>query len=184
LIYGKWLLLVVLNLILKYFLAWPLTPIVVLFTKSNGWLPNCLYWFQTNDNSIDGDEGWISGTRPFKINTGFRCYINRCFWLWRNSLYGFNESVLSLTYPPIRDHEIVGDERVSNSPGFSGTVKRYLYGTNHKLLAFQFYYIKQLKRWPNKCIRINLGWKLWNVKDMNAKKAHIVLAAWVNRFSV
>jgi hypothetical protein len=50
----KWALLSLFNLVLKYGIAWPLTPVIVLFAKPNGWLPDWLFWFQTNDASLDG----------------------------------------------------------------------------------------------------------------------------------
>lgn len=37
-IYVKWFLLVIFNLLLKYCIAWPLTPVIVLFANKNGWL--------------------------------------------------------------------------------------------------------------------------------------------------
>ena len=187
-IYIKWFLLVTFNLVFKYLVAWPLTPFIVLFAKSDGWLPGWLSWFQTNDNSLDGDDGWKSGTRPFKNNDRrFYRYLNRCFWLWRNSLYGFNESVLSVKFCTGLDKiceilVIKGHPGVSNGPkGKSGTVWRYYY-LNGKLKAWQYYYIRRLKRWPGRCIRINLGWKLFSYGG-SSKTAHAALSCWVNRFT-
>jgi|GEM_PF-388410 len=177
----KWALLSLFNLVLKYGIAWPLTPVIVLFAKPNGWLPDWLFWFQTNDASLDGDEGWKNGTRPFADNSGFCRYVNRCFWLWRNSLYGFNQSVLAVDLT--RDHlklHVIGDPSVGNGPGGkSGLVRRCLVQRG-KILAWQWYYIRRLKHWPNRCIRINLGWKLFSFG--NRPKAHMALSAWVNRF--
>lgn len=51
-------------------------------------LPKWLYWFDTPDNSLLGDSKWQvqhSGT-----------YWNQVCWLYRNSLYGFKWTVLSL----------------------------------------------------------------------------------------
>lgn len=182
-LYAKWFFLVIANLFLKYFIAWPLTPLIVLFVNKKGELPNWLFWFTTPDNPKLEDEGWKNGTRPFNDNSiRFNCYVNRCFWLWRNSLYGFNESVLAVDLT--RDHlklRIEGNPNVGNGPGGkSGLVKRYLVQRN-KVLAWQWYYIKQLKHWPNKCIRINLGWKLFSFG--NRPKAHLAFSAWINRFT-
>lgn len=45
-----------------------LTPLVVLFADKDGWLPSWLWWWQTPDNSIDGDAGhlarWGTSTAP------------------------------------------------------------------------------------------------------------------------
>ena len=37
-----------------------LAPIVVLFTDNDGWLPSWLWWWQTPDNSIDGDADHLA----------------------------------------------------------------------------------------------------------------------------
>ena len=41
-------------------LALILAPVLPLFANSDGWLPKWLWWFQTPDNSLDGDQGWIT----------------------------------------------------------------------------------------------------------------------------
>jgi len=183
-IYFKWFLLSLFNLIFKYLIAWPLTPIVVLFTNRNGWLPSWLFWFQTPDNSLDGDSGWKNESRPYLIeNNSYQRYINRCYWLWRNSLYGFNESVLAIdaSYKKIK-YSVIGDESVSNIPGKSGLVKRYLH-LDGKLIAFHWYYVQQLKHWPKKCLRISLGWKLFGYKNSRANKIHMALSIGINKYA-
>jgi len=163
-IYIKYWLLTFVGLFAKYFIAWPLTPLLVLLVTNNNNLPAWLSWFDTSDNTLDGDSGWKTESRPY-INESnrYRRYINRCHWLWRNSLYGFSGSVMGVPYWVLCDSLFVeGDAAVSNGPpGKSGLVRRYLKRDN-KIIAFQWYYIRQFKRWPDKCIRINLGWKLWS----------------------
>lgn len=163
--------------------AWPLTPIVVLFAKKDGWLPNWLYWFQTHDNSLDGDGGWITESRPFLRETSrLKRYVNRCFWLWRNSLYGFNESVLSVeTGYGLEKLVTKGNPAVSNHPlGVPGAVKRELY-RNGRLIAWQWYYIKPLFFYKKKCLRINLGWKIWDYKP--GIKQHMATSIGFNKFT-
>jgi len=158
----KWCLSIVVMFFAKYLVAWPLTPLVVLFVRGDGWLPGWLSWFGTPDNSMDGDGGWQTESRFF-INESnkFKRYINRCGWIWRNSLYGFNRDVLSIKYKAGDTLVVIGDPNVSNGPpGFSGTVVRRLM-RGGKIVAWQWYYIRQYKRWPKTCIRINLGYKLW-----------------------
>lgn len=161
--YIKWFVSVVFMFFAKYLIAWPLTPIVVLFTKQDGLLPSWLAWFGTPDNSMDGDYGWRKESRFFVNESNkFKRYINRCGWIWRNSLYGFNHSVLSIKYKTGDMLLLTGHPGVSNGPpGMSGTVVRHLVRKN-KIIAWQWYYIRQYKRWPGKCIRINVGYKLWS----------------------
>jgi hypothetical protein len=170
-IYLKWFLFTIVNLLLEipnYLFA----PIIVLFVNEDGYLPNWLYWFQTTDNSLDGDEGWIAGTRTIKNPTNkFHRWINRFRWIQRNSLYGFSEKVSGVRYDRTQDTlKVVGNPAIGNGPGgLSGTVTRYLYRQD-KLIAFQWYYIHQWGSSPN-CIRINIGWKLWNFDDLKWKTA-------------
>jgi len=51
-------------------------------------LPKCLAWFDTPDNSLWGDSRW------YNLHGG--TYISQVKWLYRNSLYGFKWTVLSL----------------------------------------------------------------------------------------
>lgn len=177
----KWFVLSLFNLLCKYLIAWPLTPIICLFVTENNELPNCLYWFTTPDNPHLKDAGWENESRPFINETNnFKRYINNCFWLWRNSLYGLNESLFSVKF---RSGIIkaVGDNDVSNGPlGKSGRVIRYYY-ENGKLLAWQYYKVKRLARWPRKCVRINIGWKLFSYGNRPA--AHLALSCWINKFT-
>lgn len=177
-IYFKWCLLVFVNILTKFLINYPLAPIIVLFADNNGWLPGWLYWFQTPDNSLDGDSGWQTENRPYKKESNkYKRWVNRFSWLHRNALYGFSEQVLGIKYDRIRDMLIIeGDPNVSNGPpGRSGIVRRYLY-RDSTLIAWQFYYIRQYKSYPNKCIRINMGWKLWSFQDNSYPSAHFVFS--------
>ena len=70
-----------------------LVPFLVLFQK-DGWLPNWAWWFQTWDNSLDGDNGWQFEHRPWldvpyaDLNS-VQLWVCRFMWLWRNPAYGF-----------------------------------------------------------------------------------------------
>jgi hypothetical protein len=182
--YIKWFVLVIINMILKYFIAYLLTPIIVLFAKQDCNLPNWLFWFMTHDNTLDGDSGWKTESRPYLNESNrYKRYVNRCYWLWRNSLYGFDHSVLGIKYQSGDSVQVIGDNNISNGPpGVSGTVKRYLH-RDGKVIAWQWYYIRQYKKWPNKCIRVNLGNKLWG--DISVGNvAHIAASPWfLNKFT-
>jgi hypothetical protein len=155
----KWVLFLILNQITN-FLSLFLTPVVVLFASEDGWLPNWLWWFQTPDNPLDGDAGWKTGYRPITTeDTKLKRYYNRVRWLYRNKLYGFSEAVLSIKYTNTQTLITTGNH-VSNGPlGESGTYIAKLY-EGDKLIGFKYYYIRQYKHWPTKCIRILIGWKI------------------------
>lgn len=140
----------------------PLAPLVVLFASEEGWLPKWLSWFQTPDNSLEGDRGWKTEHRPFKVvNSRFKRWWNRTRWLHRNSMYGFAISVLGADLSKAETVLITGNPKVSNRPLVEGLVIRRVY-LNGKPRYFQWYYVK---RWSKtRCIRINLGWKLWGSK--------------------
>lgn len=81
--------------------TWIVTPILPLFSVyRGGWcnnnqfiadsyrLPKWLSWFDTPDNSLCGDQKW---------EQRHTCsYWSKVAWLYRNSLYGFKWSILSL----------------------------------------------------------------------------------------
>jgi hypothetical protein len=52
-------------------------------------LPLWLSWFDTRDNSLDGDLKFQSVNKE--------SYLSKVYWLYRNSLYGFKWTVLALT---------------------------------------------------------------------------------------
>lgn len=145
-------------------LNFPLAPLVVLFASDSGWLPKWLWWFQTDDNSLDGDAGWKEEHRPFKLeDTLFKRWWNRFHWLYRNSMYGFSNSVLGGRLLPTDKLITEGDVLTANNHAHSGML-RYFIEREGKRIYWQTYYVRQ---WGNsaKCIRLNLGWKLWNFKE-------------------
>ena len=90
-------------------LAYLLAPVLPLFAK-DGWLPRRLNWFQTPDNSIDGDDGWRN-----EHLVGWPRYLKRVFWLWRNPAYGF-EWTGPLAAKITKDMEVtvLGDPWIKN----------------------------------------------------------------------
>lgn len=87
--YMRYGILALVNLVFTAF-AMVVSPLMSLFANDNGYLPNCLIWFQTQDNSLD--EGWRGtyfGSPVTPAPTGFRLWWYRTKWLWRNPAYGF-----------------------------------------------------------------------------------------------
>lgn len=71
-------------------------------TGEEYFLINALNWFQTPDNSIDGDEGWRTEHWQwrYKLPSFLATYVGRIGWLWRNPGYGFGVIGLQ-NYNPI-----------------------------------------------------------------------------------
>lgn len=156
--YLRYFLLVVISLLVS-FLNYFLAPLVVPFASEEGWLPKWLWWFQTPDNSLDGDGGWKDEHRRFKVEDSvWKRWYNRTTWLYRNSMYGFAIDVLGAKCLATDVIKITGDIETSNRPLHSGLVRRTLYRMDEPIY-FQWYYVF---KWSDTyCIRINLGWKLW-----------------------
>lgn len=173
---------------------WFAAPVVALFATKNAngeyWLPKYLWYFQTPDNPLNGDRGfknehrWFLNDKDVDSNK-FKVYANHVLWLYRNCMYGFAISVLGCTIKEGSIYSVSGFrydvvnpnsadlEAVGNRPLVEGLVKRRLavpLGNTY----FQWYYVRG---WlsilgtacppflSERCIRINLGWKLWNFKN-------------------
>jgi len=176
-IYIKWFILLIINLVTNL-LSLPLAPFVALFANEEGWLPRWLYYFQTQDNPIDGDEGFKTLYAPFiPVKNSYQRWRNRTAWLWRNKLYYFSFKVLSVRYNPLKEILVdSGDDGVGNGApnvpgsGKSGLSVAKLY-RGKKLIAFKYYYIRQYKSHPDKCIRLLIGWKLAGYIDGDERVA-------------
>lgn len=158
----RWLLMLVADLAV-FVLAWLLGPILPAFALGDRHrLPRLLRWFDTPDNSLDGDYGYIMQHAPFKgyDRHGIKRYINRIVWLWRNPGYGFSYRVLGhrVNSQPL---VVSGDPLVSDSVNL--TVGRMHGLSGHVLVregrAFELYLVRQYGK-SGRCFRLRLGWKL------------------------
>lgn len=136
-----------------------LAPLVVLFADESGWLPRRLSWFQTPDNSIDGDAGhlerWGDSEKPLSR------YVRRVAWLWRNCGYGFNIGPIGFHAEPGDTKQVFGDPSVGDTSGVSGSC-RWLVYRGGKPVAFQVYFVRHYRIFGVwKCVRIGAGWKVW-----------------------
>jgi len=82
-------------------LAYVCAPLVALFTRSDGYLPRSLAWFQTFDAPLDA--GWRDGyfgtwQATGATPTGLALWALRVLWLWRNPAYGFCYWPLGIAY--------------------------------------------------------------------------------------
>ena len=148
-------------------LAVLVTPLLPLFASKDGWLPRWLWWFQTPDFPLDGDEGFRTEHAPYRGDnlSRWQVYWNRCRWLWRNPAYGWDWNVLAYTPTPgdvltvrgrgtLEDGPAVNDPRlVSGWLGYGG------WYFARKGYAWQLF-IRH--RWSaTHCTKLNFGWKLW-----------------------
>jgi len=163
---ARWLMYTIVDYILLpvwYFGA----PFVALFTKPEE--PKSEYtWgglFGTYDNPPQGSNKWIrTGWFPGRT-TNIKGYLNRVGWMWRNPGYGY-QAYAGAYYDG--DEQIIlvsGDPHISDNKAKAGRMVASL-KSNHddRNLAFEFYLIHQWKWFPNKCLRIRVGYKLTSSK--------------------
>ncbi|HEY6898161.1 MAG TPA: hypothetical protein VI279_12945 [Rhodocyclaceae bacterium] len=142
-------------------LAMALSPILPLFASADGWLPRWLWWFQTPDNSLDGDNGWKTEHWQwrYKLPAPLCRYVGRFGWLLRNPAYGFEwDGPLSAKIDPNATVRYSGDLAVRNRPngkeGYCYTVVSNPGGPDY----WHWYWVKKIN--AENCWSINLGWKL------------------------
>ena len=143
-------------------------PFVVLFANRGGWLPNWLWWFQTPDNSLNGDIGWRTEHFLWLRNGS---YLKRVLWLYRNNVHGFSTNILGFTMESGLRYFVSGREYVANRPLYEGIVFRKIV-TAQGSVYFQWYWVKAWSK--TRCIRVNIGWKLWSPHI--GKKAQFVFS--------
>ena len=137
-------------------LAFTLNPILPLFANNQGYLPKWLWWFQTPDNPLDGDGGFINEHAFFKgTQVGIKRYINRVTWLYRNPAYAFDWEVLSAT--PTNKPLVYGTKPLTGDLKSSGWVfaRSGKYWQLYITLHYNSVYTT----------KINLGWKLWLIPN-------------------
>ena len=136
-------------------LTFPLAFILaILKSDQDGWLDNgtswgtgprlfkWLSWFQTPDNSLDGDHGWQANHS--------HSWWSRVQWLWRNPFYGFAVKYLHGTDGMSYSGDLHCDE---THPG-------HLLVKGHGL--FQYVLFKPMF---GKTLYLNLGWNIRSLVD-------------------
>lgn len=154
--YIVWFLKLIPSIIVEIF-AKIISPILALFCDKDGWLPKWLGWFQTPDNSCDGDRGhkerWPKQGKIWN-------WMRRTAWLFRNSAYGFNLK-LGFKYKEGDVRMTIGNPEAGDRSGVSGIVHHSVY-RNNKLVAFQHYYVKHYRIFGTwRCVRAGFGYKIW-----------------------
>ena len=161
-IYFRYLLLIPISLIL-IIVSIPLSIVLPLFaTQQIGWcdnhsyqgigprLPNWLSWFQTPDNSLDGDATFLS------LN-GYG-YWSQVKWLLRNPAYSFGLQYLNAPY----GCAVSGDKTIKdNDNAKKGWCLVHANG------LFQFTFVAPIGF--NRCFYCNLGWNIRALVDDNVQ---------------
>jgi len=139
-----WLLLLPTSLLMTV-LGYVLAPILPLFASVDGWLPRWLWWFQTPDNSLDGDADWRARNLPR--------YVGRVGWLLRNPAYGYDWGVLAAHIAPDAPFACYGNPEVQDHPLFAPGWVIFRHGD-----YWRFYLV--WPSFPGRYLRVNLGWKI------------------------
>ncbi len=161
-IYALYLVLIPLSLLLTL-IAVVLAPVLpMLATAQEGWLdnhakwgfgprlPTWLSWFQTPDNSLDGDA-------TFEQLNGIS-YWAKVKWLWRNPCYAFAIRYLSNPYYT----QVSGDKTIKdNDNAKAGWCLVHANG------LFQFTVVAPIGF--SRCFYCNLGWNVRALVDDNVQ---------------
>jgi len=140
-----------------------LAPVMVLFKQDKLWwcdnhsyqaigpvLPIWLNWFNTPDNTLDGDATFQANNPP--------SYWSKVKWLWRNPAYSFALRYLSSPYTT----NVAGDPTIKdNNNAKSGWLFVHANG------LFQFTTVIPIGF--SRCIYCNLGWNIRGLVDDNVQ---------------
>ena len=140
-----------------------LAPVMVLFKQDKLWwcdnhsyqaigpvLPTWLNWFNTPDNTLDGDATFQANNPP--------SYWSKVKWLWRNPAYSFALRYLSSPYTT----SVAGDPTIKdNDNAKAGWCLVHANG------LFQFTLVAPIGF--SRCIYINLGWNVRGLVDVNVQ---------------
>lgn len=166
--YLRWLCYLPLSLAMKI-LCLLFADIIALFADKSGWLPDWLSWFQTLDNSLDGDLNFKENAAPYTGSnvvqlSKYETWRNRSAWIRRNSAYGFKINVIGFHVDSAAIYKAHGNDLVSDRPLSTGYVLRTRTNPNGSK-CFQFYAV--YKWHPKFCLRIMAGWKIWGANNVN-----------------
>ena len=159
-IYIWYVILVPLSLLLTLVAVLFAPVMALLYTQQEGWLDNharwglgprlikCLFWFQTPDNSLDGDATFESLNPP--------SYWSKVKWLWRNPAYAFALRYLTNPYYTV----VKGDKTIKDNDNAKAG-----WCVVHANGLFQFTLVAPIGF--SRCVYINLGWNVRGLVDDN-----------------
>ena len=140
-----------------------LAPVMVLFKQDKLWwcdnhsyqaigpvLPTWLNWFNTPDNTLDGDATFQANNPP--------SYWSKVKWLWRNPAYSFALRYLLSPYTT----SVAGDPTIKDNDNAKAG-----WCLVHANRLFQFTLVAPIGF--SRCIYINLGWNVRGLVDVNVQ---------------
>lgn len=167
----RWLGLAPLSIIISL-VAKLLAPILPAFASRDGWLPSWLWWFQTPDNPLDGDNGWKSGhwLWAYHLPPVISTYVRRVGWLLRNSAYGF-DAFAGFDGKPTAALRAWGNVKAADAvPGLYFKVLANPDGSTAWQLFAMWHYSSRMG------VRLNLGWKLWGWNPQEGNLCSLVIS--------
>ena len=115
-------------------------------------------WWGTFDNPPQGDRGYIAKHAPFVgVMTGWKGYLNRVMWMFRNPLYGFAKCAKA-DYEGSYILSIKGNPAISDKYGAAGWMHASLRNKGGRMKAFEWYSVTPWS--SSRCLRVRLGWKI------------------------
>lgn len=149
-----WFLLLPINILLTL-VSYPLALVLPLFAK-DGYLPRWLWWFQTPDNPLDGDERFQKTHKP--------SYLTKVLWLWRNPIYGFSWGVTAFRVQPGYVVKVwSGNKPVEGSLRSDGYYLATLTNPDGSY-CWQLYITHHWSE--TRSTKLNAGWKLWMADEI------------------
>lgn len=147
---------------LVLFITVPFANIIVpFFYRAKSYDADKYTWggiWGTFDNPPQGDRGWVTKHSIFpNIVTGWKGYVNRVGWMFRNPLYGYSK-LIGVDYKEGYELMIHGNPDISDKYKISGWMFATLRDTRGNLIAFEWYSVTPYSKTRN--VRIRLGWKI------------------------
>lgn len=160
--YLRWFVLALASTVLSL-VAVVLSPVLPLFAIGRDTLPRWLSWFQTPDNSIDGDYGFRfeHAQWRYRLPAPLARYVGRVLWLIRNPAYGFDWFIAAASVSPSDGLTFTGNPNTRDKP--EGVEGRLFVQVGE---YWNFIYIRRFG--AKRCVFINLGWDLRGFAEANS----------------
>lgn len=123
-------------------------------------LPDWLSWFQTPDNDLNGDFGWIyeHWQWRYQLPKNIRYYVGMVGWLWRNPACGVGNIKVGLQ--SLSQCNVLGSLHISDNPLVPGYTL---------ITSPEFFHFRVIAKVPgvNLAFSCNYGWNVTGyVKDI------------------